>query len=85
MKNSFTFNDYLFFNYNEAEEGEDRVFSIIDQPVLKGHYSLNTALTPGKDWLFSPDEKVVKNIMSYSRALIVLKTEKTGSFNFLMN
>jgi hypothetical protein len=85
MKNSFTLNDLLFFNYNETEEGKEHGFSAINLPVLNEYYYLNTPLTTGKKWLFSPDEKIVKNIMNYSRALIVLKTEKTGSFNFLMN
>lgn len=85
MKNSFTFNDFLFFNYNETEEGEDQVFHGISRSDLNECNSLNSVFTTGRELVFSPDEKIVKNIMSYSRALIVLKTEKTGSFSFLMN
>ena len=33
----------------------------------------------------SPGERVIRNIMNYSRALSVLKTSETGFVNFVMN
>jgi hypothetical protein len=33
----------------------------------------------------SPSESVIRNLLSYSRALTVIKTRETGFINLLMN
>jgi hypothetical protein len=33
----------------------------------------------------SPSEHVIRNILNYSKALAVLKTERTGTINMVMN
>lgn len=32
-----------------------------------------------------PEERIITNILNYSRALSVIKTEKAGTLNLLMN
>jgi hypothetical protein len=33
----------------------------------------------------SPGENVIRNILSYSKALAILKTEQAGTINWVMN
>jgi len=44
-------------------------------------HSSNTKTTSGT----SPSEYVIRNILNYSKALAVLKTEQTGTINMVMN
>ncbi len=37
------------------------------------------------DLTFGPSDRVIKNILNYSRSLMVLKTKLSGNFNFILN
>ncbi|MCB0804185.1 MAG: hypothetical protein KDC05_00215 [Bacteroidales bacterium] len=73
MKDSFTFfNDQILFTGNENTESHDDMKEDGD----------NT------DWCSEnakPDKRIINNIISYSRALSVMRTKRAGTINLLMN
>jgi hypothetical protein len=74
MKNSFTLNDFFLSGQNESDEWWI-------QELIKSGISLQEPLPEQ----FSPDKRVLSNIMGYSQALYVLKTNHAGVFSILMN
>jgi hypothetical protein len=85
MKNSFTFNDFVFFNFYEPEEREDVGQPGFQEPILVENNYLQATFNKSRKWLITPDSRVVNNIINYSRALSVIKTENAGTLNVLLN
>jgi len=83
MKDSFTLDDLIFYAYCEtAELKENNLFDVTKTDTrlkndFKDLFASSSQIGPGKN--------VIDNIMSYSRALCVIKTEKAGVLNFIMN
>ena len=73
MKDSFTFlNDLILFSDNNDVESQD------DMNEEKEH----------SDWYdgsIKPDQRVINNIMNYSRALSVMRTKRVGNLSILLN
>ena len=83
MKDSFTLDDLIFYAYCETEDlDEERIFdsSAVDE---KFRNEFKSMFLDSKT--VSPDRKIIDNIMSYARALCVIKTERAGALNFIMN
>lgn len=71
MKDSFTFNDLFFYSNNLG--GQRTMERNADDDV-------ECDALPRV-----PEERIITNILNYSRALSVIKTEKAGTLNLLMN
>jgi len=71
MKDSFTLNDFILYSTNFGSESEDE--------MTEEHSKIC------ENDLDGPDKRVIDNILSYSRALSVLKTKRAGNFNLLLN
>ena len=88
MKNLFTLNDLILNAYCESE-GIDKEGLKISPPVNEGQMGAMKEIMDSEMWhecqTISPEKRIIDNIMNYSRALNVLKTEKSGNFNLLMN
>lgn len=85
MKSSFTLNEINFF-----ASGEEKNTSNLSEWINKQFEDVSIySFLSEEEGSFNasevPCKKVLSNIFSYSRALSVLKTEKVGSFNFLLN
>jgi len=83
MKDSITLDDLIFYAYCETEDLEEkRIFdsSAVDEKFRNEFMSM---FLDSKT--VSPDRKIIDNIMSYARALCVIKTERAGVLNFIMN
>lgn len=88
MKSSFTLNDLILFAYNETKEPEKRkLFKTMQtNQRLKDEFKSIIGIKYCVDSsLISPNKRILSNIMSYSRALSIFKTRRTGNFNLLMN
>jgi len=85
MKNDFTFNDFLFFNDNDTDEWEEQKPAGITKPANIEFLILNAAFNNRNKWMNSPDLNVIHNILSYSKALSVIKTKESGIFHVLIN
>jgi hypothetical protein len=71
MKDSFTLDDlFLFSRRSGTENGGDMVEARKQAAVTES---------------FGPDKRIVSNILSYSRALSVMKTKGAGQINLLLN
>ncbi|MCD4695602.1 MAG: hypothetical protein K8S16_05105 [Bacteroidales bacterium] len=70
MKDSFTFSDLILFSDNESSK------------IL--NVNISRDLKSG-DEQFLPDKRIINNILSYSRALNVIKINNAGNINLLMN
>lgn len=78
MKSYFTLNDLILYTFCETEKQED----------IGLFNSINSVEKRKRDFQslrVSPNRRILNNIFSYARALSVLKTEKAGNFNLLMN
>jgi hypothetical protein len=87
MKSSFTFDDLFLFAYNETLETEDHMVRR-EQETHELKNELKGML--GNDLTFddesaSPNKRIISNIMSYSRALSVVRTKQAGNINLLLN
>lgn len=88
MQNPFTLNDLMFFAYSDPEFSDgNRYRSMIeaDENLSK---KLNTALRVKRyvaKLKIGPSQSTINNILNYSRALSVMKTQKTGNFSMLLN
>ncbi len=88
MKCSFTLNDLFLFAYSDKVENEEPQWFIKMQSKEKVWDELNDLLNSeytDEEFTISPDRNVVRNIMSYSQALTIVKTQNAGTFNLLMN
>ena len=84
MKNTFTLNDFnLFFNESSITEQS------LDGTLLKQFFNKEEEMIVGNNLLqevaISPEKRILDNIFSYSRALMVFKTKRAGIVNALMN
>jgi hypothetical protein len=71
MKDSFTINDLFFYSKNPG--GQRSMGRNEDNEV-------ECDALPRE-----PEKRIITNILNYSRALTVMKTEKAGTINLLMN
>jgi hypothetical protein len=88
MKNSFTLNDLILFNQfeNEFWKEEHSVKSEYHGKKPGYEFTKFTEISDNfRDNLFSPEKRIISNIMDYSRALFVINTKKAGYFTVLMN
>jgi hypothetical protein len=83
MKNDFTFNDFLSLNDNDTDDWEWQNLTGPSQFQT----TRNLLGKPGVgEWkMVSPKVLVIKNILSYSKALEVFKTRLSGTFNVVIN
>jgi len=83
MKDSFTLDDLIFLAYCEtAELEEDNLFDISETDKRLKNEFKDLFLNSSK---VTPEKRIIDNIMSYSRTLCVIKTNKAGIINFIMN
>ena len=78
MKNSFTLNDFFLSGQNEADDWWN-------QDLINSGISLQKPVDISIRELFLPGKRVLNNIMGYSQALYVVKTNHAGVFTILMN
>jgi len=73
MKDSFTFFNelILFSNSDDAESQND----MNDDNSYSDH----------NEKVLQPDQKIINNIMNYSRALSVIRTKRAGNLSILLN
>jgi len=71
MKDSFTLNDLILFSNGDGSKSDDEM--------------IDEYCRVDVDELAGPDKRIVDNILSYSRALSVIKTKRIGNVNVLMN
>lgn len=69
MKDSFTLNDLIFFSNTDGLQNKMED----DEKYSWDEYPEG------------PDQKIITNILNYSRALSVIKTKRAGVLNLLMN
>ena len=73
MKDSFTFfNELILFPKDDKTDSQDDM-SDDGEPAEYEHREM------------VPDKRIINNILSYSRALNVLRTKQTGDVRLLMN
>ncbi len=88
MRNVSTTNDLILLAYNEQNEPDQKRLveamqndeSLLNEfeSILRIKLNLDTVMQ-------SPGENILKNIISYSKALDVIKTKYVGDVNILMN
>ncbi len=71
MKDSFTLDDFILFSTRFAADNEG---DMVDE---RRHTTVSERI--------GPDKRIVSNILSYSRALSVMKTKGAGNINLLLN
>ena len=87
MKSSYTPNDLILFAYCETKKPEqqnlykelrtDKSLREEFKSILGDKFYVDSSF-------ISPGKRIVSNLISYSKALFVMKT-KAGNFNLLMN
>lgn len=87
MKSSFTIDDLFLFAINETLETEDHMkCDGIGAHELKHEFK---EILGSDDFSENagvlPEKRLINNIMSYSRALNVVRTRQAGNINLLMN
>jgi len=88
MHTSFTLNDLILFAYTEPDTADaDSYRKVINgNLLLDKEYKMICRI---KQYFTSkkvgPSESTIKNILSYSKALSVNRTEKAGNFSLLLN
>jgi len=88
MNRSYTINDLILFAYSEPENDESEKYRsfIRKNKLLNKEYKTICRI---KHYFASkkvgPSESTIKNILSYSRALSVNRTQKAGNFSLLLN
>lgn len=88
MKKSFTLNDFFLLNHIETDKWLDQEISrtlfAVEELSDENGLSCNQDCRIS-DAISSPEKRITENIMSYSRALYVVKTSNLGFFNVLLN
>ncbi|NCA83986.1 MAG: hypothetical protein EOM83_00250 [Clostridia bacterium] len=88
MQNPFTLNDLMFFAYSDPDfSGDNKYRNMIeaDENLSK---TFNTVLRVKRyvaKLKVSPSQSAINNILNYSRALSVIKTQRTGTFSLMLN
>lgn len=83
MKDSFTLDDLIFFAYCETSELEERNLFDTSRTDSKLKDEFRDLFIDSSK--VAPEKRIIDNIMSYARALCVIKTERAGVLNFIMN
>ncbi len=85
MKKSFTLNENFLTNQDDTSEwlNHDLMNPGNDFPEFP-NYHVESFNNSGHEMLL-PDKNVLSNILGYSQALLVVKTEYAGVFTILMN
>lgn len=88
MRNVFTTNELILLAYNEQNGPEQKrlVEAMQNDESLFNEFKsiLKTKLNIDAE-VKSPRKSILQNIISYSKALDVIKTKHVGNINFLMN
>lgn len=84
MKSSFTLNEINFFASGD-EDRTSNLFGWIDKQIEEVNICSYLNIEDNFNSSEIPCERILSNIFNYSKALSVVKTDKAGSFNFLMN
>ncbi len=82
MKKSYTLNELI--NFVNGEKGErypnEKDISCQTYPrKMSKRELLDSSLS------ISPDKRIIKNILNYSRALSMVNTKNSGNFSLMMN
>jgi hypothetical protein len=88
MPNPFTLNDLMFFAYSDPEFSDDNKYRNMIEADENLSKKFNTALRVKRyvaKLKVGPSQNTINNILNYSRALSVIKTQKTGTFSLLLN
>jgi hypothetical protein len=88
MQNPFTFNDLMFFAYSDPEFSDDTKYRNMIEADENLSKKFNTVLRVKRyvaKLKVGPSQSAINNILNYSRALSVIKTQKTGNFSLLLN
>ncbi|MCB0821125.1 MAG: hypothetical protein KDC09_00405 [Bacteroidales bacterium] len=87
MKSSFTLDDLFLFAFNETHEtNESMVGHDFEVDEMKNELKeLLGHEFKTEEESIAPSKRVISNIMSYSRALNVVRTKQAGNINLLMN
>ena len=87
MKSSFTIDDLFLFAINETLETEDHMkCDELEASELKHEFrEILGSENFDSNGRVSPEKRLINNIMSYSRALNVVRTKQAGTLNLLMN
>lgn len=82
MKNSFTLNELISFVCS-GKSGND--MNNVEIACKTSHRRHRNSEMLDSGLSISPDKRIISNILSYSRALSIVQTEKSGNFNLMMN
>lgn len=88
MQHFNTLNDLIYFAYNESDlSGAPDYQKIIGTNKLlnREYETIVRAREKLKKLKVGPSERVIKNIMSYSKALSVSHSKNTGNISLLLN
>lgn len=80
MKKSYTLNELISF-VNSEKSGAD----LNDKDIVcqENRYQKDNLLDSRLS--ISPDNRIISNILNYSRALSVVNTKSSGNFSLMMN
>jgi hypothetical protein len=88
MRNVFTTDELILLAYNETNKSDQQrlVKAMQDDETLRNEFRdiMNTKLKIDAE-IKDPNKNAVQNLISYSRALDVIKTRQVGCINLLMN
>lgn len=88
MKSDFTFNDLIVFAFNDTLEKNDPERSDAMESFDEFKHEFKELLENssfGHRAGTGPNQRIINNIMGYSRALNVIPTRQTGVVNLLVN
>ncbi|MDD2631617.1 MAG: hypothetical protein RBR47_02810 [Bacteroidales bacterium] len=88
MQNPFTLNDLMFFAYSDPEFSEGNRYRNMIETDENLSKKFNTVLRVKRyvaKLKVEPSQRAINNILNYSRALSVIKTQRTGNFSMMLN
>ncbi|MBN2173252.1 MAG: hypothetical protein JW731_03920 [Bacteroidales bacterium] len=88
MKNSFTPNDLILFAYSDTKGTRERKFyeeMQADEHLLKEFQNILGVKFCIDSSIVAPQKRTINNLLSYSRAMVIFKTNSIGTINKVMN
>lgn len=88
MQHFNTLNDLIYFAYNEPELSGDSEYQKIigtNKYLNREYETIVKAREKLRKLKVGPSESVIKNIMSYSKALSVSPSKSAGNISLLLN
>jgi hypothetical protein len=88
MQNPFTLNDLMFFAYSDPDFAGDNKYRNMIEADENLSKTFNTVMRVKRyvaKLKVGPSQSAINNILSYSRALSVIKTQRTGTFSLMLN